>query len=211
MRDFEQVSFDVRQCHRELDDFHTLLRSNQELSEKHHIRGFFRKNRQLTSLLGIYAGSGPANHISYEFDVAGQFRADIAVGNRRRVNTYCMIELESGTGRSIFSKRRPKHTTEWSPRYNHGFSQLVDWFYHVDNDRESAWFKNSFGDDALFYGLLVIGRSSAISEGDRHRWKWRQEHVLVDGKEVRCLTYDELGEDLSIQLGEYLKQVRLAD
>ena len=49
-------------------------------------------------------------------------------------HAYCFIEFEDATETSIF-KKTPKLTPEWSPRFEHGFSQLVDWILWLENNK----------------------------------------------------------------------------
>jgi hypothetical protein len=132
MKDFKQVSFLPSQCRHELDEFGKLLGSHQSLLERKQIKPFFQNANQLAALLGIYALASLADLVSYEFEIAGDFRADIVVGSLRS-RSFCMVEFEEGGLHSIFTRRKPKSTKEWSRQFNHGFSQLVDWFYALDD------------------------------------------------------------------------------
>jgi hypothetical protein len=58
-----------------------------------------------------------------------------------------------------------------------------------------------FGKRSIRYtGVLIIGRNQHFLAGERLRWDWRQEHVVVNSKHIVCVTYDQLLEDLSFFL-----------
>jgi Shedu protein SduA, C-terminal len=88
---------------------------------------------------------------------------------------------------------RRRGNPEWSSRFEHGFSQLTDWFYNLDDFKGTKGFARTFGvSHVRFIGLLVIGRSSSLDETKRSRLKWRTEKVLIDSHPINCITYDEL-------------------
>jgi len=52
-----------------------------------------------------------------------------------------------------------------------------------------------------FKMLLVIGRDKYLTDqGLKDRFGWRNESVFVAGKQVHCLTFDKLYEDLRLRL-----------
>ncbi len=173
------------------------------MQERRDLKPFFERAKQLCAFIGTYvADIGPANLLAYEFEVAGDFVADIVVGNRES-QTFCMVELEDACPPGIFvsSGRRTK---EWNPRFEHGFSQLVDWFYALDDLKGTERFTRDFGyGHAKFHGLLVIGRSGDIADEDHNRLRWRGERVLVNSHPIHCVTYDELHLHLERRLKHY--------
>jgi hypothetical protein len=60
---------------------------------------------------------GPADRLAYEFQIFGDFSADIVIGNFER-KTFCAIELEDARPNSIFGRTEGRATPEWSPRTN---------------------------------------------------------------------------------------------
>ena len=99
----------------------------------------------------------------------------------RSKGTFCVVEFEDGKLNSIFRKVANKSMTEWSPRFEHGFSQLVDWFCTLDDFKKTDRFAKDFGHGHVrFVALLVLGRNSGLSEHDRQRLRWRTEKVRVD-------------------------------
>ena len=73
------------------------------------------------------------DRIAFEFDVFGDHKADLAVGDSRR-HQYCFIEFEDAAETSVL-KKASKVTPEWSPRSDHGTNQIIDWIYWLDNQR----------------------------------------------------------------------------
>src|SRR5262249_51187392 len=151
-----------------------LLQSKKHLSERDDLQNFFKKRRQLTAFIGTYAPNlGPASQLAYEFPLFGDFAADIVLGNREK-GEYCLIELEDGRPGSIFTAVKNKSTKERSRRFDHGFSQLVDWFYALDDLKKTSRFAKDYGHGHVkFLGLLVIGRNAGLSEAERDRLRWR--------------------------------------
>src|SRR5262249_2142088 len=138
MKDFINVDFDPAQCKRELDRFQALLASKQDLSERDDLQPLFKNNPQLTAFIGTSIPDiGPANLLANEFQIFGDYAADIVIGNLE-TKTFCAIELEDARPNSIFSPRQGRTTTEWGRRFEHGFSQLVDWFFSFDDHKNSA-------------------------------------------------------------------------
>ena len=194
-----------------LRDFKAQLTGNSDLQERRILKPFFEHSRQLCAFIGTYVPDiGPANLLAYELEVAGDFVADIVVGSRES-QTFCMIELEDACPPGIFVPAG-RRIREWNSRFEHGFSQLVDWFYALDDLKGTERFARDFGyGHAKFHGLLVIGRSDDVAEEDRNRLRWRAERVLVDSHPVHCVTYDELHQHLERRLGYYLAAARGAD
>jgi hypothetical protein len=119
---FEESIYNPTKCKREINALGKLLQSKAELSEKNDILPFFKEKRQLAAFLGTFASSiGPAPLIAYEYSFLGDFSADLIVGNRKN-KQYLAIEFEDGRSESIFKKVKGRSTTEWSPRFDRGFS-----------------------------------------------------------------------------------------
>jgi hypothetical protein len=122
-----------------------LLQSKAKLEEREEIQKFFKKRKQLSAFIGTYATNiGLADRLAYEFPLVGDFAADIMLGNQAK-GIFCPIEFEDGKADSIFTTVPKKFTTEWSRRFEHGFSQLVDWFYSLDDFKKTERFANDFG------------------------------------------------------------------
>src|SRR5207245_2833210 len=83
-----------------------------------------------------------------------------------------------------------KTTREWSPRFDHGYSQIIDWFYKLADRTNSDEFEARFGKKSIsFTGSLIIGRSQYLDAGERLRLEWRREHVVVHSRKIQCVTF----------------------
>jgi hypothetical protein len=169
-KNLEAIVFDPDKCRSELAAFKKLLDSKKDLGERKHIQRFFKRRRQLSAFIGTFdVNLGPARLLAFEFPFVGDFSADIVLGNRE-TSTFCVVEFEDGKSNSIFKKVRNKSMTEWSPRFEHGFSQLVDWCCTLDDFKHTDRFARDFGHGHVrFTALLVLGRNAGVSEHDRKR------------------------------------------
>ncbi len=194
---FMALTFNPAQCRADLDLFERLLAENPDLSEREQILPFFRARPHLCLLLGTYnSGIVVADRLAYELSLFGQFTADVVVGDWRR-KRYCLVEFEDGKRNSIFVRRGGRQTTDWTPRFLRGYSQVMDWFWLLDVLRDTEPFERQFGKRvANVAGLLVIGRDSGVSAADRLRLEWRRDHTIVNSQNVYCCTLDELARDL---------------
>jgi len=201
---FEKFTYNPAKCKKELRSLGRLLKAKPALSERNDLLPFFKSCRQLAAFIGTFAPDiGPAPEIAYEYSFLGDFSADLVVGNRKN-REYLAIEFEDGNNSSIFKKVRGRSTTDWSARFDHGFSQLVDWFYTLDDYKKTDKFDKEFGDGHIkFSGLLVIGRNAGVSDADRVRLDWRTGKVLVDSHPISCITFDDLHQSLEARLGFY--------
>jgi hypothetical protein len=121
----EPIAFNPVQCRAELTAFKQLLDGKQDLEERADILPFFKERKQLSAFIGTFASNiGPASVLAFEFPFMGDFAADIVLGNKDK-GVFCVVEFEDGKADSIFKKQASKSTTEWSQRFERGFSQLV--------------------------------------------------------------------------------------
>jgi hypothetical protein len=124
-------------------------------------------------------------------EVFGDCACDLAIGDDAR-GLFCFVEFEAAEPGSVF-KQGKKGTPDWSSRLEHGFSQIVDWFYLLADQSKTHQFKSFFGTDLADYcGLLVIGRSAFLTTDQQHRLRWRSQNTLVNGRPVWIITFDEL-------------------
>ncbi|MEQ8960543.1 MAG: DUF4263 domain-containing protein [Coleofasciculus sp. C2-GNP5-27] len=61
-------------------------------------------------------------------------------GNNSPVNNgdsvkkaYCFVEFENADSNSIFVDKPGKSSPEWSSRFEKCFSQIIDWFWKLDD------------------------------------------------------------------------------
>jgi len=203
MKNFEKLDFNYQTCKNELDEFKNLLDKQKILSEATDILPFFRNHKQLSVFLGSYVPYFVKfDRIAFEYQLFGDFSCDLVVGDSSK-DTYLFIEFENANDKSIFEKKQTKETPEWSTRFEHGFSQIVDWFWKLDDMKHTTTLQNQFGNLIQYYGMLVVGRNTYLEYREKIRKKWRLEKVLIDSKHIICLTFDELHSDLSDRLHQY--------
>lgn len=185
------IEFDLGEAANEIEAFRQLLDQRKELSEASDILPFFRTRPNLSALIGqaLTAGLNP-DRLRHEMVLFGDFRCDLVVGNVRS-QAYCFIEFEDARKGSVFRPR--KSAWEYSPRFEKGFSQLVDWIYLVEDLRQTHRFEAEFGSDLASYDcLLVAGRDQDLTPTLRKRLRWRAEHTLIASKKFYFVTFDEL-------------------
>jgi hypothetical protein len=72
-----------------------------------------------------------------ELDLFGDFVSDLAAGDSE-ANAYTLIEFDDAKEHSISSRLgRGKTMKRWSQRFEHGFSQLVDWAWRLSAEAGS--------------------------------------------------------------------------
>ncbi len=195
------LSLKTKQVKDDLRAFKALLNdpNKPDLEERRDILPFFKARPHLCAFMGTYN----PNIINYkeinlacEFDIFGDHVADLVIGDASN-HAYCFIEFEDATETSIF-KKSPKRTPEWSTRFEHGFSQLVDWILWLENNKGNTAFQNRFNARSIQYNMiLVIGRDKYIApHGLKERLDWRTEQVVVASKKFNCITFDGLYNDL---------------
>ncbi len=199
----DQWRFNPLACRADLDEFDRLLTAKTQLSERDDILPFFRAHPHLSVFLRSYHPNVNAyDRLGVEVPLFGEFVADVVAGDRDR-QAYCFIEFEDGRSNSIFV-RRGRRTSDWAARFDHGFSQIVDWLWLVDSQEHTLLFDTLFNAREIdVVALLVVGRDSGVSDADRQRLKWRRKHVVVNSQHVMCCTFDELLRDLRQRLGDF--------
>ena len=200
MKSFEPCQFDRKIYERELLEFEQLLINNNTLEENKQILPFFRQHPQLVAQTGTLATKiNSADSIAYEFDLF-DYRCDAVVGDLDSKH-FCFIEFEDANNDSIFKSKQGKFKKEFAPRFEHGYSQIIDWLQELYHQRGNATkMIERFGHFQIGYSAcLVIGRDAFLDESDKIRFNWRSDYVKIDSKEVLVLTYDELLRFLKIR------------
>jgi hypothetical protein len=205
MKKLESITIDLARCRHALAAFQVLLERYESgtLREKEHVLPFFRENRNLAALIGyLQSDCLLVDRIAYEFDVFGDHAADLVVGDSTR-KAYGFIEFEDAVPDSIFRKESKKSTLAWASRYERGYSQIIDWFWKLDDLAKTDTLRHRFegAESIRYYGLLVIGRTGHLEPLERARFSWRRDRVVVDSRHIYCLTFDELYNDLRDKLG----------
>jgi hypothetical protein len=205
MKDFETIQFDAARCRDEVQEFRDLLASKSVLKERKDILPFFKKRKHLSAYLGCHHPEIVRfDLVAHEFPLFGDFTCDLVAGDSKN-HAFTFIEFEDARPDGIFARKRGKTTPVWSPRFEQGFSQLVDWFYKLHDEGNTAAFEDRFGARTIRHlGLLVIGRGGdGFGIREQQRLRWRQEHVLINSKHVLCKTFDQLCDELHDRLERY--------
>jgi hypothetical protein len=201
MKTLEPLAFDPVQCLKEVRALRTWLGRHAQLDESKHIRPFFRKRRHLSAFIASYSPNVIRfNRMAFEYPLYGDFICDLVVGDSVK-NAYCFIEFENADANRLFVKQARKATREWSPRFDHGYSQIIDWFCKLEDMKKSDDFAARFGGRSISYtGILIVGRDQYLLPGERERLEWRRSHVTVASQTVQCVTFDGLADDLEARL-----------
>ena len=199
---FDDHVFSLSDAETELAEFKTLLTNNSDLAERDQVLTNFKKWPNLCAMMGQYNSSlGFGDLIKREFRIVPHFRTDLTV---RRANTdnICLIEFEGASDRHIFEDSGRGIDT-WARAFEKGFSQVVDWTWALDHYRTTGDYVDAFGGQRPnIVGVLVIGRSSALSSSNREdRWAWRRNKVKVDSFTLTLVTFDELYRDFNTWIG----------
>jgi hypothetical protein len=204
MKTFLTFDFNVSQCLNEVCEFKKLLEEHSDLSENKDILPFFKKNQHLSAFIASYVPSiSKYDLLAYEYDLFGDFAADLVVGDSRSKN-FLFVEFEDAKEFSVFKKPSGRSTPDWANRVEHGISQVIDWFWKLSDFRQTQDFENRFGTRKIrAHGLVVVGRSGDMSPREREKLKWRQESVLCDSKHIEITTFDDLLDDLEFRLEQY--------
>ncbi|RUS96172.1 hypothetical protein DSM106972_088430 [Dulcicalothrix desertica PCC 7102] len=204
MKNFINIDFDLSICRSQLAEFQALLQSKKSLSEKEDILPFFRDRVHLSAFLASYnIKISRYDRLAFEYDIFGDFTADLVVGDSV-TKSYCFIEFEDARPNSVFVKKTGKYSPDWSPRFEKGFSQVVDWFWKLDDLEKTDDFESRFDSRNIDYiGLLFIGRTEYLEVKEKKRLAWRQQNLVVNSKHVYCFTFDELYNDLLFRLNKY--------
>lgn len=206
MAQFKKFSLENRQAESELKAFKALLdeKGKGDLGEANDILPFLSANEHLCALMVMYNSyiiDYKNISIAREFSIFGDHKADLVIGDTKN-KQFCFIEFEDAKSRSIFNTTMKKSTPDWSIRYDHGFSQLIDWILWIENNKGNTAYSGRFQALSIqFVMLLVIGRDGDLTDPSlRERFDWRSDSVVVASKKLHCITYDKLYSDLATRL-----------
>ena len=160
---------DSQQLERELNEFRSLLSSHVQLAERDDILPFFRSRHNLSALVGLSNASVACpDKIAFEFTLFGSFVCDLVVCDSVQ-RAVCLVEFEDAKSGSIFKKGK-RLTSEWSWRFEHGWSQIFDWYYILEDLKQTNTIRDTFGFQVeSWMGLLIIGRDQFLSDSERDR------------------------------------------
>ncbi len=202
MKTLKPFQLDFSKCLAELEEYKNLL-LQEELTEQDDILPFFKKREHLSAFIASYVpGISRFDRLKHEFTLFGDFRADLVVGDSSSHN-YCFIEFEDGKGDSVFSKTE-RSNSMWSTRFERGFSQIIDWFWKIDDMKNTSQSRSVFGSENIeFFGMLIIGREHFLSPLEKERLRWRLNKVVIDSRKIICITFDQLAIDIDDRLAFY--------
>jgi hypothetical protein len=163
MKIFESIEFSPSDCAIQLGEFKKLLDKKKELSERNDILPFFKKRKELSALVGsLHPKIYKYDKLAFEYNLFGDFVVDLAIGDSVR-KSYCFVEFESAKYNSIFVAKSGKTTPEWSPTFERGYSQIIDWFWKLNDMERTEEFENRFNSRTIKYvGVLVVGRNEYL-------------------------------------------------
>lgn len=167
------------------------LNANPRLMEAD-LRAFIRGRPQIVASMGLLnAAADTTDRWAPELDLLAKHVCDFVVGDSRRC-AYTLVELEDGNPESVYEP--VPATPYFTSRFNHGYSQVVDWLCLLDSAQDTPDFRDYWGQSSppQFSGLLVIGRGPSLTSEGRRRMEWRSAKVKVNSHPVMCLTYDDL-------------------
>jgi hypothetical protein len=199
---FTRLSWNPDQCRQQLGLFRQLLGGPGVLKERSEILPFFRANVHLSAFIGSYDQDITLFDLfAHEYSL-WDFMCDLVVGDST-TKRYVFIEFEDAAPSSLFVSK--KATPEWAPRFEHGFSQVLDWFWKLHDMEKTDDFLDRFGTGAGYFGLLLVGRTENLAARELRRLEWRGEMARVNSKYIRCRTFDQLADDLERRLRVYPK------
>ncbi|MCU0433856.1 MAG: DUF4263 domain-containing protein [Bacteroidia bacterium] len=203
MTGFESSKLDSVLLKKELNELRNLINSGDKLDEQRVIQPFFRKRKQLSAFIGSFMSGLDVNRVSFELDLFGDFSPDLVLGDSTR-SRYCFVEFESGLPNAIFKKATGRKAPRWSGKFEEGYSQIVDWFWKIEEQSGTSSFRKLFEADSIACnGLLIIGRDKELDAFGRSRMSWRSEKVVVNSSLIQCMTYDSLLSDLERRIMIY--------
>ena len=195
MKSFIPLILDTSVLPDNLTELEALFSSESHLKERDQVVPFFKARPHLCAALGLANNAVELpDRWANELDLFGDFACDVAAGDSE-ANAYTLVEFEDAQEHSIFSRLQAGKTMKrWSPRFEHGFSQHIDWAWRISAEGESsAAFRRIFSDDnPAIHLLLVIGRDADLTTDDLTRLRWRAKHTSLGQFRMSCFTFDSL-------------------
>lgn len=193
MKTFVSLSLNASTLTDNLNELEAFLASTAHLKEREEVLPFFKARPHLCAALG-YASNAVElpNRWASELDLFGDFVCDAASGDSE-ANAYTLIEFENAQEFSIFSRLQDgKSMKRWSSRFEHGFSQLVDWAWRLSSEVDGTpAFQRIFGDaHPSIHLLLVVGRDADLGKEDVARLRWRASNISLGPFRMSCFTFD---------------------
>jgi len=204
-----EATLEIAKCEDDLKAFEALLQNpNEELGETELLK-FFTNHPNLILLMGKIVLS-PRFYMD-EFNLFNEFYPDFGIADKNK-ESFVFVEFEEAKQFSIFGEKVNKASIrhEWGVKLERGFSQIINWFYRLEDHKRSNKFKEHFGGKEIkYWGILVVGRDAHIPPGASERIEWRFDRVTVDLKRVYFYTYDGLYRELKSKFEILLEERNL--
>ncbi|ELS30716.1 MULTISPECIES: Shedu anti-phage system protein SduA domain-containing protein [Pseudanabaena] len=150
--------FDINECDRQLQELQNFLATNPSIPEtgENGLQNFFADRPNLILLLGYWHfGLEPSFYKPEVSLFNNEFRADFVVADREK-KKFVFIEFEDAMEDSIFKLKSRKSdlantSYDWASRYEHGLSQVIDWYYRMDDYERTNKFEEYFGHRHVSY------------------------------------------------------------
>ncbi len=188
---WQPIKLDAPIALSQLRELRDLLNSNSRLAEGV-LREFIRARHQIIASLGLLnAAADTIDRWAPEVNLMAKHVCDLVIGDSRRC-AYTLIEFEDASPESIYES--VPVTPYFTKRFNHGYSQIVDWLCLLDGTQNTPEFRDYWGQATppQFVGVLVIGRSPLPTLEGSRRMEWRSVKVKVNSYPLLCLTYDDI-------------------
>jgi hypothetical protein len=188
---FDSIRFNLRIADSELASFKAWLADIGFVGEKAMVAQI-RSRPHMACLLASTLGLQAPDMIKFEMDLKGMFRTDLVLGNHGS-RRFGLIEFEDAQPNSIFRKGTAQYRY-WSPRIEHGFSQILDWAWVRADHPDDSVLRAGFGGPVTTSAYAVIcGRDASLRDDvERKRFTHRRDHMKVEGQPALVLTYDEM-------------------
>jgi hypothetical protein len=191
MSALDSISVDLPKATSELRSFKAWLASAGFVDETT-IVAQIKSRPQMACLLSASLGLSAPNLIRFELQMKGMFRTDLVLGNDA-LRQFVLVEFEDAMSNSIF-KKGTRQYRYWSPRIEHGFSQIVDWAWVRSDHPNDSVLVAGFGGriEASAYAVICGRKTSLKDETEEKRFAHRRASLKVEGHPALVLTYDEM-------------------
>jgi hypothetical protein len=193
------IAIDLNAVQTELNQLKVNLTDPHWWKERDQILPFFKKSLNLSSFIGRFY-CDRINKYKHECQILNFFRADLVSGDGPG-SRFLFIEFEDASITSMFKKpNETRITDEWSSNLEHGYSQIIDWFWLLEDAKKLDVFESVFGRNPAIAGLVVAGRTDVNDKDVRARIRWREEKTIINSCHIFIKSYDQLVTDLSLKL-----------
>ncbi|MFN3014466.1 Shedu anti-phage system protein SduA domain-containing protein [Vibrio coralliilyticus] len=202
MQIFIPCSFDISQATDGLDKLDTLLSQKPEIGESE-LQNIFEENESLIFLMGLEFDLVKPAIYNAETSIFRKYRTDFVIASENG-EQMSLVEFEEAKLESIFTMNENKRSVryDWSNTFEHGVSQISDWFYMLSRKNGTKDMEDEFGwQESKYKGFVVVGRDAGIGCSERrNRLGWRIANTVINSKHIDFYTFDSLYRALVNQL-----------